>query len=220
MALAQVLLHAGQQGRRHLGIGQRPVGTPRGRQVQIARQIAQAVAGRLGVDAARQQHGAGKQLGGGFARQRQLGLPELAVERCVVGHHGRSAHKAGRIAHHLGGGRRRAQHGIGDAGELGDEGRNPGPGLHQALETVHHAALLQQHDGHLGGPGALGGRHARGFEVDDGNRSTHHCIVPWPAPQSWPSSSSPGRPRLCTTCSSMRNSCSLSALPSCASISV
>ena len=136
------------------------------------------MAGRLLVDAARQQHRAGEGLGRGFARQLQLGLPELAVKRCVVRHHGRAAHKTGCVAHDLGGRRRSAQHLVGNACQIRDEGRHPCPGLHQTLEAIDHAALLQQHDGDFGRTRTLGGRHARGFKVDDGNRRTHACIVP------------------------------------------
>src|SRR5256885_13127473 len=44
-------------------------------------------------------------------------LPELAVEGRVVRHHGGAANEAGGIAHHLLGGRRSGDHGIGDAGQ-------------------------------------------------------------------------------------------------------
>src|SRR5256885_12087057 len=52
-------------------------------------------------------------------------LPELAVEGRVVRHHGGAANEAGGIAHHLLGGRRSGDHGIGDAGQPRDEGRYP-----------------------------------------------------------------------------------------------
>ena len=163
------MLHAGQQRGGHLGIGQRPVGALGAGQAQVLHQRPQLVRGGIGVQAARQQHRAGKGLWRGHIGELQLGLPELAVKRCVVRHHGRLAHKARRIAHHGVCTGRILKHGVADARQLGDEGRNPRPGFHQALKTVHHLAALQQHDGHLGRPRALAGRHAGGFKVDDSN---------------------------------------------------
>ena len=134
------------------------------------------MAGRLRVQAARQQHGAGKGLRRVQIGQRQLSLPELAVKRRVVRHHGRAADKARSVAHHAGRVGGSGHHGVGDAGELRDEGRNPGAGPHQALKAVHHLAALQQHDGHFGGACAAAGRHAGGFKVDDGNGRGHHKV--------------------------------------------
>ena len=103
----------------------------------------------------------------------QLIHPELAVEGRVVRHQGRAAHKDGGLAHDVVGRRRGAQHGAADAGELGDVPRHALPGIHQALETVDDAPAFHQHDADLGRARAVGGAHARGFKVQDGNALLH-----------------------------------------------
>ena len=143
-ALAQFALLQGQQRRGHVCIGHGAVGHARARQAMEVDQPAQLVAGRLRVQAARQQHGAGKRLQRGQACQRQFALPEAPVKRGVVRHHRRVAHKAGRRLHHLTRLGRGRHHGVGDAGQLRDERRNPGTGLHQALKPVHYLPLIVQ----------------------------------------------------------------------------
>ena len=133
------------------------------------RQRAQLVVGRLRVQAARQQHGAGKRVRRIFSAPRQLGLPELFVKGRVVRHHGPPAHKAGRLVHHLLGRGRGLHHLVGDARELGDERVHPHPGVHQALIAVHHLPAFEHDDRHLGGAVAHIGGDAGGFEVDDGD---------------------------------------------------
>jgi len=169
VARAQVVLHAGQQGGSHFGIGQRPVGLACAWQAMKVHQLAQFVAGRLRVQPPRQQHRARKRLWRRQVGHGQFGLPELAVKRCVVRHHGRLAHKPRGVLHDLRGIGRVGHHGVGDAGELGDERWYPHPGFHEALEPVHHPPLFKQHDGHLGRARALAGRDAGGFKVDDGD---------------------------------------------------
>ena len=154
---------------------QRAVGAPGARQAEVVREAAQAVAGRIGVYAARQQHGAGERMGRGEPGVLQFGLPELAVECGVVGHHGRVAHEARGLAHHCGGIGGGLHHGIRDAGELRDEGRDPHARAHQALVAVHHAVAFHEHDGHLGGACTLGRHHAGGFEIDDGDGGGRHA---------------------------------------------
>jgi len=75
------------------------------------------------------------------------------------------------LAHHLGHRRRAGHHGVGDAGQLRDEGRHPHTGIHQALVAVDDTTVFHQHDGHFRGAVAEVRRHARGLEVDDGNAS-------------------------------------------------
>ena len=87
--------------------------------------------------------------------------------------HGRVAHKARGFAHDFVGGRRGFDHGVGDAGQLGDERRYPGAGVHQALVAAHDVFAFQQHDGDFGGARVVLRADARGFKVDDGDRGRH-----------------------------------------------
>jgi hypothetical protein len=141
-------------------------------QLVKARQRAELVVGRLGVQAARQPHRAGKGLRRIAVGARQFGLPEAPVERRVVRHQRRVAHETARLRHHLGRWRRIGHHGVGDAGELCDERRNAHPGVHQALELAT-TRPPSTSDGHLGGARALGGCAAGGLEVDDGDGRGH-----------------------------------------------
>ena len=67
-AVAHIVLDLQQQVGRHLGIGQRTVGAPGAGQVVQRRQRAQPVVGRVRVQPARQQHGAGKLCAGSSSR--------------------------------------------------------------------------------------------------------------------------------------------------------
>ena len=168
---AQVVLHAQQQVGGGLGIGERAVGAAAvGQRVQL-RERAQPVVRRLGVEAARQQQGAGKRMGPVLvaAGAGALGLPEAAVEGGVVRHQRAAGGEVEHLAHHPLGRRRALQHAVADAGELLDERRHPGAAVHQALVAAHDLPAAHQHRGDLGGARALAGRDAGGFEVDDGD---------------------------------------------------
>ena len=175
-AAAQIGLHAQQQMRGHLGIGERPVGLVCWGQLQMAHDLAQGMAGRLGVQAPRQQHGAGKQRGRCHwraARARQFIQPELAVKRGVVRHQRRAADKIGRFAHHLCCGRSGLQHGRGDTGQLRDKAGHALARIHQALVAVHNAAAFNHHNTHLGRARTVRRAHAGGFKVEDGDAFGH-----------------------------------------------
>ena len=83
--------------------------------------VPQTMATRLRVHTPREQHRAGEVLCGLNIRLRKFGSPELAVERCVVRHHVGWAYEPRRVAHHVFRQRCVGHHGVGDAGELGDE---------------------------------------------------------------------------------------------------
>jgi len=158
-----------EEARRHLGVGQRPVVTARDRQAVELDQVAELVARRLRMDAARQQQRAGELLPAGASRPRQLGVPETAIERGVVGDQRMVADEIGRLRHHPGRRWRASQHLVADARQGLDEGRHPRAGVHQALVAIHDLTVAQEDHADLRGASAGLRRHAGGFEVDDGD---------------------------------------------------
>ena len=70
----------------HLGIGQGAVKGAVGEDAQVAHQGGQLVVGRLGIETARRQHGAGHGIGSFPADQGQFGIEKFAVKAGVVGH--------------------------------------------------------------------------------------------------------------------------------------
>ena len=98
---------------------------------------------------------------------KDLALPELPVERRVVGHDRGSVGKRQRLAHHLANRGGRAHHRVGDAGKRLDIARDRHPRVHQALVPIHDLATANHHHRDLGRPRPVGRRQAGGFEIDD-----------------------------------------------------
>ena len=154
------------------GVGQRPVvGSRAG--VEDARQRGQlAVGGVVAGDDAAGQLGRVDDL---EARPRPLLLlgevaQETDVERGVVGHqHAALGELEERRQHGLDRGRV-GDHGVGDAGQDRDEGRDLGARVDQGLELTEHLAAPDLHGADLGDHRTGGGRAARGLEVDHAER--------------------------------------------------
>ena len=97
-------------------------------------------------------------------------LEEADVERRVVGHQDASAREL-QERRQRGVDRRRCRdHGVGDAGEHGDEGRDLGARVDQRLELAEHLAAADLHRADLGDHRPALGRAAGGLEVDDTER--------------------------------------------------
>ncbi|MCY1452630.1 hypothetical protein D9M71_695600 [compost metagenome] len=128
---------------------------------------AEFVVRRGGHQAASQQQRAGKVLQAGAFDSPQFEVPELLVERGVVREQRRAADEFIHFVHHLLRRRRGAQHGVADAGELFDEGRDAHAGIHQALVTLDDAPLFKDHHGNFRGPAAAARGDPGGFKVDD-----------------------------------------------------
>lgn len=175
---AQIILDLAQEGSGHLRISHGPVGAAGFGQAVVVDQHAELVAGGLGIQPSGDQHGAGEGLGRYcLAGQAEFGFPEAAVKGGVVGHHGGVADKALGFPHHGVGRGRGGDHGVADAGQAFDEGRDVAAGVHEALEAVDDLAVLDQHDGDFGGAVAHRGREACGFEVDDGDAGAHGLLL-------------------------------------------
>lgn len=176
-----------------LGVGQGAVRSPGGGQPVPGAQGAEPVVGRLRMEAARKQQGAGEAMRvvGRALRALGFGVPEGAIERGVVSDERRALGEARQLVHDRARRRGAFEHGIADAGEPLDERRHPGAGTHQALEATDDLAAPDQHRRHFGGAAAPRRRLARGLEIDDGDGfqrgskvaaegSAARPVKPWP----------------------------------------
>ena len=128
---------------------------------------AEFVVRRGGHQAAGEQQRAGEVLQARTLDPPQFKVPELLVERGVVGQQRGDADELVDLVHHLLGRWRGAQHGVADAGQLFDEGRYAHAGVHQALVTLDDAPLFKDHHGDFRGPAAAARGDPGGFKVDD-----------------------------------------------------
>ena len=79
------------------------------------------------------------------------------------------------VTHDLGDGWGRCDHGVGDAGELGDITWNPPTSVHQALKSVNHLTITNQGNCYFRGPVAVVGGQARRLKVQDRDRFDIHA---------------------------------------------
>ena len=176
VAGAQVMLNLKEQGSRRFCISHGAVSAARSGQAVKVSQRSKLVAWHLRVQPPRHEQGTGEYVVCTLVSTQQLGPPELGVKRSVVRHHGSIPDKPACIVHHLVGKWRASDHGIGDAGELGDESRKANACVHQTLEAGHDVPAFHKNNGNLCGTIAHGWRQAGCFKVNNGNQT--HAQLP------------------------------------------
>jgi len=82
-----------------------------------------------------------------------------------MGHDRVRADKLMQFAHDPVDSRGLPHHGVGDAGQFGNEAGHIGPSVHQALIAVHDGVIHDSHRRHFGRSCTLVRRHAGGLEV-------------------------------------------------------
>jgi len=146
-----VIEHAKPEVCRHLGIRQCTVKATAPGELPVFNQRAELVTGRLRIETPGHQHRAGKSPRVLRANAPELGIEETAVERRVVRHQVEVFDKVPEVRHHRAARWCLPDHGIGNPGVTLDEGIDPHPRIHELLETVGYAPVLDAYRADLNG---------------------------------------------------------------------